>query len=174
MAKRSEFKRIEKDAYQTIDNRAFPPLLPHIRGLRYAEPCFGAGLLVDGFKEVFPSLTCTYRADIETGECAITGTGLDDRRDDYDYILTNPPWGRKLLHPMIDRFSNLAPTFLLFDSDWAFTKQAKPYLSKCYKIVTVGRLKWIPGTTMSGKDNVAWFCFDPNHDGSPPLFYGKQ
>lgn len=174
MGKRSYFARLEKDAYQTIDARAFPPLVPHIRPLRYAEPCVGEGKLVEGFKNVMPGLSCTYSNDIDNGECAITGSGLDDNRKDYDYIICNPPWGRKLLHPMIERFSALAPTFLLFDANWAFTKQAKPYLRRCYKIVTIGRLVWIPGTTMSGKDDCAWFCFDPNHDGSPPLFYGRE
>lgn len=174
MGKRSDFERKPKDAYQTIDKRAFSPLVPHIRNGRYAEPCLGGGKLVEGFAAVMPGLRCTYSADIDTGECAITGTGLLDRRQEYDYIITNPPWKRPILHAMIDRFASIAPTFLLFDANWMFTKQARPYLEKCYKVVTVGRLIWEPGTTMSGKDDAAWFCFTPNHDGSPPQFFGKM
>lgn len=48
MGKRSNFPRIDKDFYSTIDPRAIPPLLAHLgEGVRYAEPCAGAGALID-------------------------------------------------------------------------------------------------------------------------------
>ena len=40
----------------------------------------------------------------------------------------------------------LAPTWLLFDADWAHTKQAAPYLRHCSHIVSVGRVHWMAGT----------------------------
>ena len=53
------------------------------------------------------------------------------------------------------------PAWLLIDANWMFTAQAAPYLRYCSRILTVGRVVWIPGTTMTGKDDAAWFCFQP-------------
>lgn len=92
---------------------------------------------------------------------------------DHDAIITNPPWSRKLLHPMIEKFMGIAPTWLLFDANWMFTKQARRYLPNCVKIVSVGRLKWIPDTTMSAKDDCAWFYFRKDHDDGP-RFYNAE
>ena len=88
-----------------------------------------------------------------------------------EYIITNPPWNRNLLHPMIDHFSLLKPTWLLFDADWAHTKQSAEYIKICSKIVSVGRLKWFGN--MTGKDNCAWYLFDDNMTNHPPIFYGR-
>ena len=73
------------------------------------------------------------------------------------YIITNPPWDRKLLHPMIEHFTKLRPTWLLFDADRAHTKQSAPYIKNCARIVSVGRIKWFGN--MTGKDNCAWYLF---------------
>jgi hypothetical protein len=176
MAKRSDFKRLEKDAYQTIDPRAIPPLLPHILSVkRYAEPCAGEGKLIDMLAQQAPWLKLGYYNDIGylDGEDAIDGNILEASRGQYDAIITNPPWGRKLLHPMIRRFMSIAPTWLLFDADWAHTKQARPLLPHCVKIVSIGRLRWIPDTKMSGKDNCAFYYFRQDHDGGP-RFYNED
>ena len=76
-----------------------------------------------------------------------------------DFIITNPPWTREILHPLIERFAQLRPTWLLFDADWAYTKQANPYLRYCSTIVAVGRVSWMENGT-SGLDNAAWYRFD--------------
>src|SRR5690606_29085479 len=90
-----------------------------------------------------------------------------------DCIITNPPWSRPILHAMIDHFMEIAPyAWLLFDADWAHTRQSAPYMHKCTDIVSVGRLIWIPGTTTSGKDNVAWYRFSKDKDG-PTRFHGR-
>ena len=89
-----------------------------------------------------------------------------------DYIITNPPWDRKLLHPLIERFAMIKPTWLLFDADWMHTMQSIPYMPWCEKIVSVGRVKWIEGSTSVGKDNAAWYLFDANHIGET-AFYGR-
>jgi hypothetical protein len=86
-------------------------------------------------------------------------------------IVTNPPWSRDILHPMIERFSSLAPTWLLFDADWAYTKQARPYQSILKKIVVAGRVKWFPDSKMTGKDNCAWYFFDNNSPGYHTQFW---
>ena len=89
-----------------------------------------------------------------------------------DAIITNPPWTRAVLHPMIMHFQQFHPTWLLFDSDWAYNKQAKPYLEHCSDIVAVGRLRWIASSKMSGKDNCSWYRFWHKHNGGP-RFHGR-
>jgi hypothetical protein len=93
-------------------------------------------------------------------------------------IITNPPWSRNILHGMIDRFASLAPTWLLFDADWAFTKQSEPYMDRCQMIVAVGRVKWIEGSKNTGKDNCAWYNFShPKHlypEVSKTAFVGRR
>jgi len=66
------------------------------------------------------------------------------------------------------------PTWLLFDADWAHTKQAIPYLEMCLKIVAVGRVKWIEGSEGPGKDNAAWYLFDAKQAPCRPVFYGQR
>lgn len=159
MGKRSEFKRIEKDFYPTIDDRAILALKPHIKTLfTYAEPCCGERHLIDLFAKHIPEIRCVWSSDINLGKDALSLT-----KDDLSFassIITNPVWSRPLLHQMIMHFKDLKPTWLLFDADWAHTKQALPYLKYCTDIVSVGRLIWIEGTTMTGKDNCAWYRFD--------------
>jgi hypothetical protein len=36
-------------------------------------------------------------------------------------------------------------------------------MPSCSDIVSVGRLRWIEGTIMSGKQNFAWYRFDARH-----------
>lgn len=158
MGKRSNFDKIPKDAYMTTDTRAVKPLLeyfgkPTLPFYTYYEPCAGNGDLIDllfsvGFK-------CVGKSDIEQ----------DARTTQYDtegvkYFITNPPWTRKILHPIIDNLRNQLPTWLLFDAAWMFTAQSAPYMKYCKVVIPVGRLRWIPGTTMDGKDDCAWYLFD--------------
>jgi len=156
MGKRSEFKRRKNDAYMTWDKRAVLPLVPHIPvGARYAEPCCGDGSLITNLSS--HGLICNYSGDIATGQDAMALS--DYNIQDCDYVITNPPWTRAILHPMIDHFRKLKPTWLLFDADWMHTKQAKPYMPYCWKIASVGRVRWIPDSKMDGKDNVCWYLF---------------
>ena len=104
--------------------------------------------------------------------------GIDARHltdgDGADAFITNPPWGRSILRPIIVNLSNTLPTWLLFDADWMHTKQAVTYLERCLKIVSVARVKWIPDSPHTGKDNCCWFLFDRNPP-EPPVtqFFGK-
>lgn len=163
MGKRSEFERVEKDYYPTIDDRAIKSLIPHLSHLRtYAEPCFGGGHLVQMITKL-THLECVAFSDITSGTDALT---IDvDYMNNADCIITNPVWSRSLLHKMILHFKDIAPTWLLFDADWAHTKQSIPYMQYCTDIVSVGRLIWIEGTKMTGKDNCAWYRFDKESKG---------
>jgi len=158
LGKRSDFKRVEKDFYETIDIKAVQPL-SDLGGCSYYEPCVGERSLVRLLDTI--GLDCVGSSDDEIDARTIT----KEQVGECDYIITNPPWTRKLLHPMIENLSMIKPTWLLFDSSWVYTKQARG-LSKKYlkEIRPIGRLRWIEGTKMSSKDDCSWYLFDVNKD----------
>ncbi len=167
MGKRSDFKRVERDFYPT-PYEAVVPLLPHLpQVFTFAEPCVGDGDLTFHLTKNGGGW-CGWASDIESeiSDYIDIKDALELSEDDLNkycgckYIITNPPWDRKILHPMIHHFRNLRPTWLLFDADWMHTKQSSEYIKYCKKIVSVGRVKWIPDSKMTGKDNCAWYLFD--------------
>ena len=163
MGRRSAFERRERDFYPT-PAAAVRPLIPwlHASGIHtFAEPCCGNGDLVRHLEA--HGLRCVYRGDIAAGQDALAL----DNYGDIDAVISNPPWTRKLLHPLIAHFARIAPTWLLLDQDWAGTKQAVPYLTYCSDILPIGRQIWISGTKTHGEDNAAWFRFDARHSAGP-------
>jgi hypothetical protein len=144
MGKRSSFERIPRDFYPT-PYAAVPPLIPHLRGLESN------------------GLRCAYAGDVSTGQDALSFESYGDA----DAIITNPPYTRLLMHALIEHFTRILPTWLLLEMDWASTKQAKPFMPSCTDIVSIGRLRWIEGTTMSSKENFAWYRFDVEHLAGP-------
>ena len=161
MGKRSDFERIPRDFYPT-PLKAVPPLIPHLRGVRtFAEPCCGDGALVRHLESF--GLRCVYAGDIATGQDALALDRLRRRRRDHH---------QSALRAHDDARADRAlrahpPTWLLLETDWASTKQAAPFMPSCSDIVSVGRLRWIEGTTMSGKQNFAWYRFDARHSAGP-------
>lgn len=177
MGKRSAFERFPRDAYDTPPE-AVRPLLAHLKpNTRYVEPCAGKGRLIEALDGV--GHNCVEAWDIEPGD---EGVYAIERRcalesspgDAHDCFITNPPWDRKLLHPMIERFTLFGPTWLLFDADWSHTRQSAQFMPWCRKIVSVGRVVWIPGTKMTGKDNCAWYLFDRTPAMGPTMFFGRE
>jgi hypothetical protein len=162
MGKRSEFPRRERDYYPT-PAAAVAPLLPHLKPrTRFVEPCAGGGHLIDHLKAAGHVCARAWdlepqRKDIEKRDALQTLVG------NIDCFITNPPWDRRTLHPLIVRLTEQAPTWLLFDADWVHTVQAVPYLPRLRRIVAVGRVKWIPDTKFTGKDNCCWHLFDARH-----------
>jgi hypothetical protein len=164
MSKRATFPRRKNDTYDTPPE-AVLPLLEHIpthylpvHRKTFAEPCAGRGDLV---KALAGHMRCVYAGDIAPRADWITKQAAGRwQAINTDFIITNPPWTRQVLHPMIERFRVMCPTWLLFDADWMHTKQAAPYLPYCHKVVSVGRVKWIPDSPHTGKDNAAWYLFD--------------
>ena len=173
MGKRSDFARIDRDFYPT-PIEAVRPLFPHLTPpQRYIEPCAGDGALIDHLK--MADMECIHAFDIHPNRVDVSEADalqLTDVLLEADCIITNPPWNRKLLHPMIEHFSAIRPTWLLFDSDWIHTQQSAPYMASLQKIVSIGRIKWIPGSKMTGKDNCAWHLFDKNNT-QPTEFWGR-
>lgn len=171
MGKRSSFERVERDFYPT-PFAGLAPLLPHLKpGLRFCEPCAGDGQLMDFLTEA--GHHCARAWDIEPQRHDIDKQDATTRWiGNIDCFVTNPPWARPVLHKIIANLSSQAPTWLLFDADWAHTRQAVPYLPWLRKIVAVGRLKWIPDSKFTGKDNCAWHLFDQASD-APTIFVGR-
>ncbi len=175
MGKYSEFKRVERDYYTT----PIKPVLPLNRliGINktYIEPCAGNGRMTSHLSSM--SHTCLGAYDIEPmAEGIETKNALTIPRAELnkaDYIITNPPWTREILHPMIEYFAEANHTFLLFDSNWANTQQSAHLLRKyCTVIMPVGRVKWIEGSKYSGKEDCSWYGFSrfktsPNVDFIP-------
>ena len=171
MGKRSNFERKPRDFYPT-PFKAVEPLVLHLpNGFTFAEPCAGDGALVLHLE--LGGGRCMWSSDIEPQQYNIETMDYSQVGEQEllgsDYIITNPPWDRKILHPMIDHFSTLRPTWLLFDADWAHIKKSAPYIKKCAKIVSVGRISWFGN--MTGKDNCAWYLF--YNDNVDTKFYGR-
>ena len=107
MSKRSaNFERNPRDYYPT-PYKAVKPLLPFLpAGIKYCEPCAGAGHLI---KHINGHAECVASYDIEPQVDWIErhdATFL--RKDDLkgaSVIITNPPWERTVLHQIIDRCS---------------------------------------------------------------------
>lgn len=177
MGKRSDFVRRKNDLYETWDARAVTPLLPHLMpGTRFAEPCAGGAKLIDQLEAA--GHVCTHAYDIEPLHNRIAKLDALVHRPDreampFDCFITNPMWTRKLLHPLIEHLSDQAPTWLLFDAEWANTKQAIPYLPRLRRIVSVGRLRWVEGTTMDAMDSCAWYLFGRPGNALPD-FVGRR
>lgn len=172
MGKRSSFERVPRDFYPT-PREAVLPLLPHLAPETcFAEPCAGAGDLIDhltaaGHRCVWACDIEPKRSDIHENDAETCGLGA------ADLYITNPPWSRPVLHPIIANLSRQAPTWLLFDADWLHTRQSTPYLPALRKVVSVGRVKWIPDSPFTGKDNCAWYLFDARGEPATVEFYGR-
>lgn len=178
MGKRSNFERVERDFYPTPLS-AVQPLIKFLSQREhptdFLEPCCGENDLIRHLEA--NGFMCVHACDISMGE-GFDATTLNYRpvwntaKYDDAYIITNPPWDRKILHPLIENLRHQYPTWLLFDADWMHTKQASFYLSYCKYIVSVGRVKWIPNSKHTGKDNCCWYLFDK--DEQETKFYGRE
>jgi hypothetical protein len=172
MGKRSNFDRNKHDFYPT-PYEAVVPLLPFLfRHTEFIEPCSGKGDLVKHLEH--------------NGHICVGAYDINDNFSQYDdatlaqydidpltqFFITNPPWSRDILHPIITNLRLQARTWLLLDADWMHTRQASEYLEYCNMIVSVGRVKWIPDSKHTGKDNCAWYYFTD----TPCIteFYGRN
>lgn len=175
MGRRSDFEKIPKGKYYTWDERAGIALRPFIEeGATCIEPCAGSGDLIDQIKY----LNWQRASDIEpTKDHIEQKNALSYTNEDLigiDYIVTNPDWDRKFLHPAIEHFASKIPTWFLIDAPWLFNKSSGYYVNKYLTdVVPIGRLKWIRNTTMSAKDDCIWACFRPDKS-EPTRFFGRE
>jgi len=172
MGKRSAFDRIERDFYPT-PMAAVVPLIPHLApNTQFCEPCAGDGRLI-AWLESWGHM-CKDACDIEPMADGIhQADAMTYKADGFSCYITNPPWDRKALHPIIENLCKQKPTWLLFDADWMHTKQSAQFMPWVRKIVSVGRIKWIEDSPHTGKDNCCWYLFDANSKG-PAILVGRE
>lgn len=185
MGKRSDFEKNPRDWYRT-PVEAVEPLIPFLpERFSYAEPNAGDGALIDAIRQLNREAECVYAGDIEPQrEGIVKKNTLDITEDDVknaQMFIANPPWSRDkksdyILHKMIHHLCHIRPTWMLFDSDWLWTKQATPFMQD-YLVCTVavGRVKWIPDSKMTGKDNCQWSLFrkDARDCTHAPFIFGR-
>lgn len=175
MGKNGTWDRNPRDFYPT-PYECVPPLLPHLwPRTHFIEPCAGDGRLIEHLQA--NGHICEGASDIEPGDpCIKTQDALYfSSIMPYDSltIITNPPWHRSILHPLIERFAAAHPTWLLIDMNWANTRRAAPLLKCCRKVVVIGRVKWIEDSKGTGKEDAGWFLFTNDQSG-PPQFFGRE
>ena len=145
MGKRSDYDKVPRDKYYTIDRNAVPDsFLEYISGHTYAEPCYGGGDL-EGL--IGDMAGCKWRSDLDPDpdvpvlrKDATTLTRKD--LSECDLIVTNPPFTWELLQPLLDHLPTLTQTWLLLPANIMHNKRMAPYMEKCNWVVSVGRLYW--------------------------------
>ena len=177
MSKRSSFKKVPKDFYATIDPNAIPPKLSEfVRGKSYASPCYGNCDLEDLLMDV---AVCRWRSDIRnTVRSSKVWDAMCLSKNELercDLIITNPPYSRDVLLPMIDHFISLKPTWLLLPADMMHNLYFGDYMRKCSKVISVGRICWFPkeGKRVASTDNYMWAYWEQEADEAETIFYGR-
>lgn len=170
MSKRSDFPKVEKDFYRTCDGKAIPPkLVEFIRGKTYCEPFYGQGDLEDLLMDI---ATCTWRSDIrETVGCSKVMDAMCLAKEDVDrcdLTISNPPYTKSVLLPLIDHLVSLKPTWLLLPADMVHNKYFVPYMKGCSKVISIGRLCWFPkdGKRVASTENYSWHFWPKGSLGS--------
>lgn len=174
MGKRSNFPKVEKDYYPTIDPRAVEPLVRFIQGSTYAEPCYGDGDLEDLLMDV---ATCKWRSDVrETVGSSKVMDALSLTKPHLagiDLIITNPPFTRSILMPMLSHFITLKPTWLLLPAGYMHNIYFGDAMRKCSKVVSVGRLKWIKDSKYTSTDDFCWYFWPQWATHETTVFRGR-
>ncbi len=181
MGKRSNLPRIKQDKYLTTDPNPVRRLQQHLPArVAFAEPCAGNGDLVKAMK--WYGHRCVYACDINPGRKQRSWIETRDaftldkrwrRLSGAQMFVTNTPWTREILHPMIDHLSSLLPTWALIDADWMHTQQAAPYVDRCSRVISLGRVVWFKGgSSNGGYENSAWYFFPHREHTGGPRFTG--
>jgi hypothetical protein len=163
MGKRSSYERKPRDFYPT-PIEAVKPLSPFLPlTFSFVEPCAGNGALISHL-ETLSGGECSFACDIEPMCEDVETLDAFELAESHvkhaDLIITNPPWDRKILHPLITHLCALKPTWLLFDADWMHTQQSAELVkSHLQTIISIGRVKWFPESAGTSKDNCCWYLF---------------
>jgi hypothetical protein len=136
---------------------AVEPLLAHLGDapIKFVEPCAGDGALVRALTE--RGHTCLLASDLEPRAEGIEKADALDVKRAGNAVITNPPYTRKLVYPLIRHWlSEPGDTWLLIPSDWLFNLWFAPFAPHVHEIVPVGRVKWIAGSPSMGMENSTW------------------
>lgn len=75
-------------------------------------------------------------------------------------IITNPPFERRLLLPLLHHWVPHQPTILLLPADHMMNQWFSPFAPHLACVVPVGRISWL-NNGVGGFDNHCWMAFDP-------------
>lgn len=163
-------KRTETSSAKTNPSDFWPtppsavlPLVPHLTldtlKNAFIEPCAGDGALVDAL--VAQGLECVLASDIAPRHTSIIQKDAAKMRlvSAIYPIVTNPPWARPLLEPILANLVGKAPVWLLLPLDMAANLWTNPYMRHVNKIVPLGRVSWL-GNGKAGMENSMWARFD--------------
>jgi len=168
------FERAPRDLYPTPYSAVLP--LKSLLGdapFSYWEPCCAELQLVNNMDAILPKSKCLYASDLETNSgikkdvFSITKTDADSLG--VNYFITNPPWTNTSkdnfqLFRMIDHLASIRPTILLLNANLCWNESSwngkLAPLPHCHWVKPIGRVKWIPDSAFSGKEDCAWYYFD--------------
>lgn len=171
MSKRlQKFERSPRGFYPT-PWEAFEPLIPHLpTWAKIAEPCAGDGALCEHLTRA--GFVVSWASDIEPRHPSVQR--MDARAivpvqtpAQVDLCVTNPPWpeprrnGEPTLSIMWNLVRNFPRSWFLLPADFMHNTYAAGIMRHCSRIVSVGRVKWIPDSDHQGFDNCAWYEFQP-------------
>jgi hypothetical protein len=128
---------------------------------KFVEPCAGDGRLMDVL--LAKGLKCQTaidinprRGDIDVGD-ARTLAGLSA----HVPVVTNPPWARKLLEPILTNLLGQSTLWLLLPLDYLSNQWTGFAVKHVNVIIPLGRVSWLDNGK-GGMDNSAWFRFAIN------------
>ena len=138
MGKRSDFERKPRDFYPT-PMEAVKPLLEHLpEDFLFAEPCAGNGVLIEHLET---KGVCMWASDIEPQTKGIHKNDYSDvgfkELIESEYVITNPPWDRNILHPMISWFLSNYPSILFDPSPHYIPTKEQLELDCCFQVVCI-------------------------------------
>jgi hypothetical protein len=163
MGRRSTFARRAGDFYPTPAS-AVPALLAVLPpAVKFVECCAGAGDLVRHLEVA--GHRCVQQFDLEPKAEGIRQLDVVAAASgDFagaELTITNPPHSRPAMHAIIIKLLTVGlPSWLLVDANWICTGQAAPFVPHVHEIAVIGRVRWMPETKMTGKDDYAWLRFE--------------
>lgn len=161
----SNFKKKKHDFYRSTDINIHSSLNNVLdRNVSFVEPCAGYADLINGLQHF--GHRCVFASDLKirrkTPEYVqeLNAFDLSEKHvRKASFIITNPPFTRSILHPMIEHFISLRPTWLIFEADWAHTLQSIPFMPYCKTIISIGRIQWFKGTKGKSTKDFSWYFF---------------
>lgn len=169
-----KFDRKPRDFYATIDPAAVNALVDHLPlPCVFIEPCAGAADLIKEL-ERHTGVTCNMACDVEPQTSSVWKTDCLDIKGVAPVVncfITNPPYSWDMLKPILDHLPTLRPTWLLLPADYMHNVRMGPYMAKCERVVSVGRLYWEPNKK-KGVDNYAWYKFV--NEPVETVFHGRK
>lgn len=132
---------------------------------RFVEPCAGDGILARTLQQA--GHLCMDAYDLEPRG---PGVRLADAllTPLTCQAITNPPFERPLLVPLLEAWVRANALWLLLPLDHLANRWFGPYAPHVRRIVPVGRVSWL-GNGKGGMDNHAWVLFHPTPDPAPIL-----